>query len=248
MRNLTIPQDIINKLGVNQIIDITDDLPVNKNYTWSQLAGQRDLNDLTTIAWHHDAIKKEYREGKDDFTVAKGIAQNHIDLKSNEPKGDAGIPYHFWIRGGQIYQCNDVLDRTYGVASNNGYTVHVCVHGEYASSDVLTDSDRLAIEAITLTLMCELPNFQAIKGHGEINPTSCPGYDYSSVRNEVMTLHMKLQQEDSWFGKLQKVADLKNQIAYMSELIKKGENDGNAQWAMSELMDVIAAMDARKLL
>lgn len=248
MRNLTLSQAISDKLFVPQIVDITDDLPINKRYTWAQLAGTRDIDDLTTIIWHHDCIKKCQREGKDDITVARGIAQNHIDLKSHEKYGEAGMPYHIWIRNGQIYQCNDVLDRTYGVASNNGYTVHVCLHGEYEQTDALTDKDKRAVQAVTLALMFALPNFKEIKAHGELNPTDCPGYDYASVRAETMNLYMKLQQVDSWSGKLDKVTALANQINYMTSLIKAGEQDGNAQWAMNELSEVIAALEARKLL
>lgn len=245
---LTIPQEIINKLNVPQIIDVTDQLPVNKNYTWAQLAGTRDINALTTPCWHHDSIKKSFRAGWDNLSVMKGIAQNHIDLKAYEPKGDAGFPYHIYIIRGQIYLCNDILDRTYGVGGNNGYTVHICVHGNYAGVDTLDDADRRALQAVTLTLMRTLPQFQAIKAHSELNATDCPGYDYQSIRNEVINLDMKLKQESTWAGKVRMVNEVANQYAYMTSLMKAGENDGNAQWAANQLLAVREILIAQKLL
>jgi hypothetical protein len=248
VRNLTIPQEVLNKTGVPQIIDITDQLPVNKNYTWAQLAGTRDINDLTTVAWHHDDIAKSLRAGWDNISVAKRIAENHIELTKNEKKGDAGFPYHFWIRDGKIYQCNNVLDRTYGVAGNNGYTVHVCISGSYAGKDTLEDADRRALQAITLTLMRELPQYQAIKAHSELNATDCPGYDYQTIRNEVINLDMKIKQESTWAGKVKLVNEVANQYSFMTNLMKAGESDGNAQWAANQLLAVREILIAQKLL
>lgn len=248
MRNLLIPLEIINRLNVPQMIDITDKLPVNKNYTWAQLAGVRPISDLTTVAWHHDAIKKSLRTGKTDLQVAIGIAQNHIDYKGNEEKGDAGFPYHIWIRNGQAYQCNDILDRTYGVGGNNAYTVHVCVFGEYAYTDAMTDADKRALIAVTLTLMRVLPQYKQIKSHGELNPTDCPGYAYDNYRRETLNHDIALKQSSTWDGKVNKINNFVKQINYMTGLIKQGPNDGEAHWAVNELLDVIAVMESKKLL
>ena len=191
--DLTIPQALINELNVPQIVDIRAQLPVNKNYTWAQLAGVRPVNDLTTIVLHHDAIKKSLRNGWTDIDTAANIANTHINLKSNEPKGDAGFPYHIWIRSGIAYLCNNIEDRTYGVASNNGYTVHVCVHGEYYGTDQLTDADRRALIAVCVALKQTLPAYQAIKAHKELNPTDCPGYDYNGIRDDVVKVEAKIK-------------------------------------------------------
>src|SRR5206468_13083508 len=91
------------------------------------------------------------------------IANDHIQLTKNEPKGDAGFPYHFYIMRGQIFQTNPIAARTYGVAGNNGYTIHVCVHGDYARYDTLTDADLNALVATCIMLKDALPNFAAIK-------------------------------------------------------------------------------------
>lgn len=246
--NLAIPQNLLNDLGVPQIVDLRRELPVNQNYTWAQLAGVRELNDLTTIAIHHDALKKSATENLTDIQLATNIAKSHIRLTSNEPKGDAGHPYHIWIRNGTAYYCNNIEDRTYGVAGNNGYTVHVCVSGEYSATDALTDADRKCLYAVILTLIDALPAYEGIKGHGELNPTKCPGFDMQRIREDVATLNMKLLQQASWQGKLDKIKDLANQYNYMTNLINKGEQDGNAQWAMNQLLDVHAVLKERNLL
>lgn len=248
MQSLLIPQDIINRLNVPQVVDITDKLPVNKNYTWAQLNPVRPLEDLTCIGWHHDAIKKSVVENLTDLQVAINIANTHINLKANEPKGDAGFPYHIWIRNGQAYLCNDILPRTYGIAGHNGYVVHVCVSGEYAYTDAITDADRRALIAITLMLIRALPNYKEVKSHGELNPTACPGYDYNGIREEAITHDIKLRAADTWDGKVKRVANLVNQINYMTGLIKAGPDDGNAQWALNQLYDVIVTMESKKLL
>lgn len=191
--DLLFPEDLISNLGVPQLIDIRDQLPVNPNYTWSQLAGVRPLEDLTTIALHHDAISKSSTAGTSDLQLAINIAKSHIRLTKNEAKGDAGFPYHVWIRNGKAYWANNVLDRTYGVASNNGYTVHVCVSGDYANGDTLTEDDRRLLTAVCVDISKQLPNYKGIKAHSELNPTDCPGYDYQRIRADVASYDQMVQ-------------------------------------------------------
>jgi hypothetical protein len=193
LRNLQIPSAIQSKLGVAQIFDITDQLPKNPNYTWAQLAGVRDINNLTTIGIHHDAWPKKNRANVDDITFAKEIAQDHIDYKGNEKKGDAGFPYHLWIRNGKIYQTNDILDRTYGIGGNNGYIVHICVSGDYYSYDTLTDPDRNALYAAILAVKAVLPQYKGIVGHCELNPKNCPGFDHKRVKLDIPRLELEMK-------------------------------------------------------
>lgn len=245
---IQLSQNLISNFGVPQIVDIRSKLPVNPNYTWAQLAGRRDISALTTIALHHDAAKKSVTARTSDLQLAINIANGHIQSTANEKKGDAGFPYHVWIRSGQIYLCNDILDRVYGVASNNGYTVHVCVSGEYAFTDALTDADRKALYAAIITLIDFLPSYQAIKAHGELNKTDCPGYDYNRVRQDVQTWRMKLQQTNTWEAKLEKVKEIAEQINFMNSLIEAGPDDGNAHWGMNQQLELYDIMKQRGLL
>lgn len=191
--DLLFPQTVINDLGVPQVIDWRNQLPVNPNYTWAQLAGIRPLEDLSTIGLHHDAISKAQSANYSDLELATNIAKYHISMTKNEKKGDAGFPYHIWIRNGNTYYCNNILDLTYGIARENGYIVHICVSGDYVNGDQLTDADRNALLAAILAVKGLLPSYSGIKAHCELNPTSCPGYDYRSIRNDVNVVELRIK-------------------------------------------------------
>lgn len=257
-RNLQIPSAIINKLGIPQIVNIIDQLPVNPKYTWAQLAGTRDIHDLTTIACHHDAYPKRTFANKTALEHAIDIARDHIKSTMNEPTGDAGFPYHFMIYGGTVYQTNNILDRVYGVASNNAYTVHVMVAGEYAHSDSLTDADRNALYGLLLTLKSPdvLPAFQAIKGHWEFpnNKTDCPGYDINRVRADVEKLEIQLKYAESEENAKATAYKIANQILFLYNLAQ-GKNpdgtqasEGNMEWAKQMLLELEPFMQERSLL
>jgi hypothetical protein len=247
LRNIQIDSTAINKLSCPQIQDITDQLPVNPNYTWQELTdGPRDLNALTTIVVHHDAISKAETDGLSDMQVATNIANSHIRLTKNEAKGDGGFPYHCWIRSGQAYQTNDLLTFTYGVASNNAYTVHICVHGNYADYDTLTDQDRAALYGAILAVKAQLPNFTEIKAHCELGATSCPGYDYNQVRDDIKTLEMKIARDNTLQARRERAFAVVNQCQYMYGFV--GKNDGDEEWSLNYLDDVYDIMKSKGLL
>ncbi|MFB0847280.1 peptidoglycan recognition protein family protein [Paenibacillus oleatilyticus] len=248
--DLALSQKIIDDLGVPQIVDYRKKLPQNKNYTWAQLAGYRNASDLDVIGLHHDAYPKQYRLNKSPFEMMSEIAEDHINSTRYEPKGEGGFPYHIYIMRGTAYYCNEVSWRTYGIADHNGHVVHVCMHGDYVKFDQLTEPDRRCLIAVCLTLMDQgsLPNLKQIKGHCELSSTDCPGYNYAGIRNDVMTARNRLTQSSSWNSKLAKISELGNQYNYMTNLIRAGENDGNAQWSMNMLLEVHAVLKERGLL
>lgn len=236
IRNLQVSSKITNSVGNVQVQDVTDMLPKNPKNTWAQLAGVRPLEDLTTIILHHDAYPKANVTGYTDLQMMAKIANQHIANTLYDATGEGGIPYHIFIRNGRVYQCNDLLDRTYGVGSNNGYTVHIVVSGDYYKYDTLADGDRLALYSAILMVIDVLPNFKEIKAHKELNPTDCPGYDFVKVREDIKNLQMKMQQQDTWEAKHTKVQAMLNQFLYFSDLVEKGPDDGNAKWAMAQQM------------
>ncbi|RCW44210.1 peptidoglycan recognition protein family protein [Paenibacillus prosopidis] len=203
MMTLKFPSNLSSDFQGVQFIDIRDQLPVNPNYTWTQLAGVRDDEVLNTLVCHHDAIPKRMTTKYSDIKLASRIATAHINSKKNHPKGDAGFPYDLWIRNGNIYWCNDIEQREYGVASNNGYTVNVCVSGDYFHGDTLTPEDRRALYVAIIILKEALPAIEKIKGHGELVPTNCPGYGMNHVREDVSALEIKLELEEELANNLQ---------------------------------------------
>lgn len=196
-KNLIIEQKITHSLGIENSINVIDQLPVNPHHSWADLGGVRGLDDLTTIVLHHDGMSKASTAKYSDLQLMQNIAKYHINTSKNVPKGDGGFPYDIFIRNGRIYQGNDLLPLKYGVRSNNSYTVHVCMSGDYFNHDVLTDPDRKALIGAILMLKSILPNFKAIKGHGEIVATNCPGYDVKKVRTDVATLESNLAYKET---------------------------------------------------
>lgn len=257
LRNLQIPSEVINKLGIPQLVDVTDQLPVNKNYTWEQLAGTREINSLSTVALHHDAYPKLKFAGKSDMEMMQEIARDHIKSTMNETTGDAGFPYDIYIRSGRAYQTNDILPRKYGVRSNNGYTVHVCVSGDYFNYDTLTDGDRNALYGVLLMLKSPdvLPSFKEIKGHKEFtdNKTNCPGYDVARVKADILHIENQLAYEQSALNKKTVALSIANQLVYLANLslgkdeFGKPATPGNIEYGTNMIMELKQFMDERGL-
>jgi hypothetical protein len=236
--------NLINNLNVKPIVDLRGVIPVNPAYTWEQLCGNRNPNAITTIIVHHDALPKYKFEGVTDVELATRIANGHIGSKVNHEKGDPGFPYDIWIRGGQAYLCNDLLPLKYGVPSNNGYTIHVSVSGEYKYTDGMTDDDRTALIAVILMLQQheQFPNVKIIKGHGEVTPTACPGIDMNKLRNDVLDTRIRIDAASTMEARRGYAYLVSQQTQYMYSLVNK--NDGNEQWALNYFEKFFSLMKA----
>jgi hypothetical protein len=241
---LKLPSNLGSDFAGIQLIDIRSQLPVNSNYTWAHLAGVRPTSTLNTIVCHHDAIPKAKSVKYGDVEFASRIAQDHIKSTKNHPKGDAGFPYDLWIRNGTIYWCNDIEQREYGVANNNGYTVNVCVSGDYFNGDILTLEDRRALYLAIIILKTTFPALIIIKGHGEIVPTNCPGYKMNQVREDVSTLEIKLELEaelnDNLQGQLLNAAALETRVKDLySKAVAPGKFQAEAIRKLSRVADIM---------
>ena len=239
MLTLKLPSNLASEYQGVQFIDIRAQLPVNPHYTWAQLAGIRPVETLNTIVCHHDALPKYKTASYNDLQLAQRIAVDHINSKKNHPNGDAGFPYDVWIRNGIIYWCNDIEPREYGVANNNGYTVNVCVSGDYANYDQLTDADRKALYVAILMLKEAMPADKYIKGHKELSPTACPGYDMNKVREDIAEIERDLTYNESSQKKQEIAYRVMQQMQYFYNL-SIGKNpdgtaasDGNKAWGLN---------------
>lgn len=130
------------------------------------LGGQsndRARSAIKVIVWHYTATNE-------------GSIESHENYWKNHNGWDRG-GYHFYIdRKGVIYQNYNFERMTWGVANNNGHTVHISL--EAASKKDYNDAQIKAREQVTRWLMADL-NIDAsnVKGHWEVyNNTSCPGY------------------------------------------------------------------------
>ena len=230
MRNISLLPNL--PFDVLPIQDITDTLA-------SRLPDPetpRTPDQITHIAIHHSAV-----EGG----TIKGYADYHVNTLKW-----AHIGYHAVIKGNQIYQTNDLLTFSYHTSSNNHYTVSVSVSGDL-SKRPLTDDERNCLYATVLTYM-DIFNIpvENVLGHNEYpgNNTACPCIDMNQVRQDIKTIQMKMKQQVTWAAKMKNVADIINQINYLTDLMKAGDQDGNAQWAVNSFQDVADMMRSKHLL
>lgn len=230
---------------LDPIKDITDDLPRNKNYTWKQLCGERVPEQITTIVVHHTGSKKSL--GAD----AARHAKNHIEGTSIHAKGEPGLPYHVYIKEGQIYQTNDLLDFIYGVSDNNGYTVHICTEGNFLY-DAFTETDRNALYAAILAVKAVLP-ITDIKGHNELQAKACPALDMNRVRSDILNIEYRMAYEQSAAHKRTVALSIANQLVYQANLALGKDSygnpatPGNIEYGTNMLMELKQFMDDRGL-
>jgi hypothetical protein len=239
MINLTYPSSLSSEYQGIKFVDVREKLPVNPLYTWTQLKGIRPITDLTTIVFHHDGMPKHKYAKYTDMELMAAIANAHINSKKNRSTGDPGFPYDVYVRSGIIYFTNYIETLEYGVASNNRYTVNLCVAGDYANFDTLTDVDRKALYAAYFMLRAVLPSYKASLGHGEITPTQCPGFDMNRIRDDIHALEASLAVSAQWNDRIAEVNRFNRQLQYLGGLIAKGEGDGSAKWALKGYEDII---------
>lgn len=245
---IQLPQNLTSELQGVQVIDVSDSLPVNPKYTWPERGGVRNIHDLTTIIFHHDAWPKTKSAKFTDQQLLRVIANDHIKSVKNIPGGDPGFPYHAWIRNGIIYLCNPPEWRLYGAKDNNHNTVHICLSGDYVNYDAMTDADKKAMYVAFFMFKSVLPAYQFLKGHKEVSATSCPGYDMLQVRKDIAVI----QEEMNYVAAPQKKEEIAYRIAgqvdYLYKMVrgKMGDgspaSEGNRKWALNQLLKLEGTM------
>lgn len=244
LRNIQIPSNLISDLGVEQVIDITDALPkLKKNgkvVGWDGLNQPRQLEALTDIVWHHSGMHLA------DGCTADSHANTHVRA------GEGGNPYHLWLKDGQWYQCNDLLTFTYGVASNNPYTVHVCVEGCYApkdgkQADELSEENLKAMIAMELTIRQLLPNYKASNGHNYYRSTLCPGFSMTKFREEVAKFAILSDERNNRENRVRQAALIAQRVVNLYNRA----NDPGFEWkdaALEKIEDIARYMKEKDYL
>lgn len=230
MRNIALLPTL--PFSVLPIQDITDTLASRS----PDPETPRTPEQITHIAIHHSGV-----EGG----TITGYANYHVNTLKW-----AHIGYHTVIKGNQIYQTNDLLTFSYHTSSNNHYTVSISVSGDLSKRPI-TEDERNCLYATVLTYM-DLFNIpvENVLGHNEYpgNRTACPCIDMALVRQDIKTIQMKMKQQESWTTKMKTVEGIINQINYLTGLMKLGENDGDAKWALNAFNDVADMMRSKHLL
>lgn len=238
---LQLPSTLPSNLRSISVIDLRSRLPVNHEYSWAEI-GMRSIGDLKTIAFHHDAWPKAVSAKYSDFQLAEKIAADHIKSQKIRPTGDPGFPYDVWIRNGIIYICNDLLPIKWALGNNNSYTVHICVSGAYhkEGGDALTDEDRDAMLAAYAMYKAAMPAFLNVKGHGELNPSKCPGYDMKRVKSDIGELNLAMSVTNTPNDRMSKIYALRTKFTDISDkaLNPKDRFHAEAQRKMLEAYDM----------
>lgn len=246
MTQWILPKTLPFNLAAVPIIDLRGHIPVNPKGGWNAINLARDVSKITTIALHHDALSKASTAQYSDEELIRRISVSHINSTKNRPNGDGGFPYHLFVRNGKVYICNDLTDLTYGVASNNNYTVHISVSGEYSKTDNLTDFDRAALYVAYYIAKGSMPAFNEVKGHNEMTPTSCPGYSVAKVKADITDIDLSMELSENAQGQLLNAASLNTRI---NDLYAKAVAPGKFQLeAIKKLSRVADIMRAEGLL
>lgn len=237
------------------IINMMGKLPVNPRVgNWDKMKGLRKLESVNTIVLHHDALNKAKYARYTSEQLMTNIAIGHINSTKNVKTGD-NFPYHIFIRNGHIYFTNPILFFTFGVASNNGYTVHIAVSGDYVNYDVLTQQDRLALQLATLIVKNTMTRFKYIKGHKEMQATSCPGYSVPNIINDVTMLEHRIEQMKSPQDQAERAYQMANQFLYLYNMFAKGTThtgepatEGQRKWALEQVLKLEPDMKKHNLI
>lgn len=241
-----LPKTLPSNLATVPIIDLRGQVPVNPSGGWKDINPPRSIDRLTDVVFHHDALAKADTAKYTDEQLIRNIAISHINSKKNRTNGDGGFPYHLFVRNGKVYIVNDPDALTYGVASNNGYTVHISVSGNYAAKDVLTDPDRAALYVAYYIAKGTMPAYKNLRGHGEITPTQCPGYSMDKVRADIKDIDLNMELSENLQGQLLNAAALETRVR---DLYDKAKSPGKYQTeAIRKLSRVADIMRAEGLL
>lgn len=233
MINLSYPSNLPSELQGIPFKDVRLLLPVNPLYTWGQLTRIRSITELTTIAIHHAGMNKVTYEKYDDMQYMSAIARAHINSKKHHPTGSPGFPYDAMVRNGSIYFTNYLEPMEWAVASNNRYTVNICVAGNYNGVDEMTKEDWKALIVAHQMVKAVLPSYQATLGHKEIShDTSCPGFDMDALRADIQAYEKAWVEENSREVQIEKAKSLINEVNWLLGEYKEGKD-----WALNQLAE-----------
>ena len=242
MTQWIIPKTAPSNLAAIPIVDLRAVLPINPKGGWTVINPPRSVSALTDIVLHHDALTKASTVKQKDEELIRNIANSHIRLTRNRANGDGGFPYHLFVRSGTVYICNDLTTFTYGVSSNNGYTVHISVSGDYANVDALTDQDRNALYMAILIAKASMPAYKDMKSHKELWPTACPGYDVEKVRADIKDIEFSMQLSDNLKIQLFNAGALEERVKDLyQKALTPGKNQVEAIRKLSRVADIMRA-------
>lgn len=154
----------------------------------------RPLDAITHIAVHHSLTASG---------SAESFARYHV--KTN---GWPGIGYHFVIeKDGTVKWCHDLEVRSYHVGKSNGYTIGICVVGDFREQELLPVQLDPLIYLLKHLMKDLFIDADRVLGHFEFPGYSrkeCPGFNMEAIR---AALGSKLQWQDTNLGLKELILD-----------------------------------------
>jgi hypothetical protein len=137
--------------------------------------------------------KAPHSNAKRQVSSIKKIVRHH----SATTEGNFWVFWNYWngtlkwntggyheiiLRDGSVELCYPPEIITNGVKSHNAYTYHICVVG----NGRFTDEQEKAFKERSLNAM-SMFNLKVddVVGHGELDPSTCPGIDMNKVRESL---------------------------------------------------------------
>jgi hypothetical protein len=242
LRNLSVITGL--PFEVPPIEDWTEKL--KRNGTWEEYPKKKIVKGTDTGEWMPKGLR---RPEEIDTIIIHHMAsvsplENQAAYHVNNNQWP-GLAYHLCIYKGEIIQANDLLSMTFHASGHNTYTVSISIHGNLEKRE-MTDKERELLYAAILTVKSALP-IKHILGHNEVNATACPCTSMNRIRDDIEDLEVLIQRRQGWTYQLDLIKSVNNELNYWAELIKAGENEGKARWAMARYMRVHDLMKRESL-
>ncbi len=163
----------------NKFIDYRQQVPGDSfNWSWT-----RPLSQVQYLVIHHSAGPTT--QTPDD------IANFHINVR-----GWGGVGYHFIISAdGTVYYVGDLTTARANVKNMNQLVIGICLIGNFMNGNEPTDAQISSAHELCAQLLFRTPelsnvtSWQNIRGHQQLGQTACPGQDWSTWRQQIVSVN-----------------------------------------------------------
>lgn len=207
LRNLTAITGL--PFEVPTIEDITDQLPTKGSwdtykkqkivkgiYYWADGTTTDFWTDKKAPLWLPSGLRPDVTGEEIDTIIVHHMASeaplvNQANYHVNTHKWP-GIAYGLVVSGTRLLQTNNLLSMTFHAGGHNTYTVPIAIHGDLSKRE-MTSRERELLYAAILTAKKYIPTIKYIKGHDEVNKTSCPCTSVHKIREDIAKLELQMK-------------------------------------------------------
>lgn len=138
---------------------------------------------IALVQVHHTAGSElDTPEQVEAHALARGVGFREDPYQIHIWRGpDQGVGINAWL----ISWGRDPEEVPAGVDGHNGAAIAVAVHGDYSKGPLPGYARERLIEVLRWLLASLSLGVDAVRGHGEIEPTLCPGFDMDEIRGAL---------------------------------------------------------------